>query len=144
MFLAGADVNPEIIFIVTYPRPRCLTALEARTGAARGWLRCPSCGRASLPPDHMRTTPRFPPATPGEDVLVIGPSADDRLARRGAASPFRSRSGWARRIALGSLMFLSLIRLFFAVLDQNGGDMVLYGLATLVSLTLFVSATLRR
>ena len=92
----------------------------------------------------MRTTPRFPPATPGEDVLVIGPSADDRMARRGAASPFRSRSGWARRIALGSLMFLSLIRLFFAVLDQNGGDMVLYGLATLVSLALFVYATLRR
>ena len=67
-------VEPEITFIVTYRCPSCHAALEARTGEAHTWLRCPECGRASLPPEHMRTIPRVRPL-PDEDILVIGPEA---------------------------------------------------------------------
>src|SRR3954468_22641240 len=73
---ATVEQPPDITFIVAYRCPRCHAALEARTSESQTWLRCPKCGRASLPPEHMRE-PRRSTDAPGDDVLVIGPLPDD-------------------------------------------------------------------
>jgi DNA-directed RNA polymerase subunit RPC12/RpoP len=120
----------EMTFIVEYRCPRCDAALEARSGEAFGWLRCPSCGRASLPPEHMRTPrPRTRPSEPpGDDVVIIGP--DPTGADATDRSPFRP--GSFRRIAGASALFLSLLIALLSLLEQDRiGAMVFTVIAVL-------------
>ena len=101
---------------------------------AYGWLRCPRCGRAGLPPEHMRV-PR-PPA-PGEDVLIIGPERPDRSAR--GRSSFRP--GSFRRIASATMLFLSLLIALFSLLEQDRiGAWVFTGIALVCLAFLVVPA----
>jgi len=39
--------------IVTYSCPHCRVQLETQSDGWEGWLRCPACGRASLPPEPV-------------------------------------------------------------------------------------------
>lgn len=109
----------EMTFIVEYRCPRCDAALEARSSEAFGWLRCPNCGRASLPPEHMRPPRARPRARPsgssGDDVVIIGP--DPPGADATARSPFRP--GSFRRIAGASALFLSLLIALLSLLEQD-------------------------
>ena len=47
-------MSSEVVPTTTYSCPNCHVALDAPAGAWDGWLRCPSCGRASLPPEPAR------------------------------------------------------------------------------------------
>ncbi len=55
--------------IVTYSCPHCRAQLEAQFDGWDGWMRCPACGRASLPPEPVN----FGDATRGVGV----PNSDD-------------------------------------------------------------------
>ena len=128
-------VETEFTFIVTYPCPRCHAALEAKTNTLHDWLRCPQCGRASLPPDHTRLPRpiRDPKAKTNvedadDDLFVIGPEAGRR-----AADPFRSvtRPGGVQRIILATGFLIALTLLFVSVLDRNGMGAILSGFAAI-------------
>jgi hypothetical protein len=45
-------VETDITFISVYRCPGCDVALEAVENPGVGWLRCPRCGRPSLPPSY--------------------------------------------------------------------------------------------
>ena len=118
--------SDEITYIVEYQCPTCGAALEARSSETYGWLRCPSCGRASLPPEHMQV-PRPRHREPlGNDVLVIGPN---RSGASGGRSGFRP--GSVRRIVASTALFLSLFLALLAWLEQERVVVRLFGLIAL-------------
>jgi hypothetical protein len=106
-------------------------------------MRCPKCGRASLPPDHaVRPVVRelFPI---DESVLVIGPQPELPVMTPVASAPGRAgrplRAGSTppadlRRIVFGSVLFVSVTLLLFSALDHSSFGMGLFGLAAMVSL----------
>src|SRR5262245_59725752 len=130
---SAAVASPEITFIVNYRCSRCHAALEARTADAQTWLRCPECGRASLPPEHMRSLPR-PIASPDEDVLVIGP--DPLGPRTGANGSLGAsgRTGSGRRIAMAVGILISFTMLMISFLDGNATNVAIFGVSTVVLL----------
>jgi DNA-directed RNA polymerase subunit RPC12/RpoP len=121
-------------FIVEYRCPRCDAALEARSSQSYGWLRCPRCGRASLPPEHMRA-PRPSVRSPlGDDVLIIGPERP-----RGSASDRASfRPGSFRRIAGATALFLSLLIALLSLLEQDRIGALAFFFIALISLAVSV------
>ena len=134
-----------ITFIVGYPCPRCHAMLEARSSDAYGWLRCPRCGRASLPPEHMRMPPREMPPPP-EDVLVIGPSPEYP-----GMSPVHSNSrrsprpsGGVRRLVVATGLILSLTLLVISFLDENALNAMIFGVITLVIFGFLLLSSRRR
>jgi DNA-directed RNA polymerase subunit RPC12/RpoP len=121
-------------FIVEYRCPRCDAALEARSSQDYGWLRCPRCGRASLPPEHMHA-PRPRARVPlGADVLIIGPE------RPGASATGRSsfRPGSFRRIAGATALFLSLLIALLSVLEEDRIGALVFTLIALACLAFSV------
>ena len=123
-------------FIVEYRCPRCGAALEARSSQAYGWLRCPQCGRASLPPEHMRT-PRPSVRLPlDEDVLIIGP--DRPGASASAIGRASSHPGSFRRIAGASALFLSLLIALLGLLEHDQSVAVVFSLVAMVCLAIAV------
>ncbi|WP_435007764.1 hypothetical protein P12x_005029 [Tundrisphaera lichenicola] len=132
-------VDPDFVFIVSYECPRCRTALEARASGPPTWLRCPECGRASLPPEHMRG-PR-PPVEP-QDIKI-----GTFTTGSSAALPIRPRSmapmplnpaarAPAGRLMLGSAFFLTICLFLFSLLSGNAGRSALFGIASAVFLFL--------
>jgi hypothetical protein len=140
-------VEPEITFIVAYQCPACRAALEARSGLAQGWVRCPKCGRASLPPEHMRTVPRAgavtAPAGEGDDVLYIGPGSGARALNPvdSAAPAPASISG--RSVFFGAGFVLSLFLALVSILDRNTINAGVFGFLALLMLALW-SIPIRR
>lgn len=129
-------------FIVTYPCPRCHAALEARASESYTWLRCPRCGRAGLPPEHMRNPPE--PPSPDEDVLVIGPASGDPEAMAGLPHPIVAppNNGWRVLLSIGFL--ISLTMLVLAFLDQNVVRLMIFGAVTVVLFAMLAAARRRR
>lgn len=118
--------QPEITFIVTYPCPGCQASLEAKSRATQGWLRCPRCGRASLPPDTVKPPPLDSDPSLDDDVLVIGPGAkeDGAPLRVAAASRY---PGGARRVTMAVSLLITLTLLGFAFSDGNFVGVAIYG-----------------
>jgi DNA-directed RNA polymerase subunit RPC12/RpoP len=116
--------DSEITFIVEYDCVRCGTRLEAKSSAAEAWLRCPQCGRASLPPQYTRVPRPRARAPLGDDVLVIGssPAGASRSGRSGFGP------GSLRRISGASALFFLLLTAYFAFLDQFRLGAVVFGL----------------
>jgi predicted Zn finger-like uncharacterized protein len=134
-------VEPEITFIVAYQCPACRAALEAKSGLAQGWVRCPKCGRASLPPEHMRAVPRArattEPAGEGDDVLFIGPDPGPRTLNpidSGSPAPV-SISG--RSVLFGAGFVISLFLALVSILDQNTINAGIFGFLALLMLALW-------
>jgi hypothetical protein len=136
-------VDPDFVFIVNYSCPRCHAALEARASGPPSWLRCPSCGRASLPPDHTRSARRSVTFL-DDDTLIIGnfttggAAAPLPIRPRGMAplpSPIAAKTPTAK-LVLGSAFFLSTILFVFSLLDSSGGRAGFFGLAAVVCMIL--------
>jgi hypothetical protein len=132
-------VEPDFIFIVNYQCPRCHAALEARASGPPTWLRCPECGRASLPPEHMRTS-RQPIeesnllvgtfTTNGSTALPIRPRPMAPMpGLPGAKAP-------TARLMLGSGFFLTMFLFLFSLLESNAMRSALFGIAAAVFLFL--------
>ena len=124
-------MDDDFVFIVNYTCPRCHAPLEARAIGAPDWLRCPNCGRASLPPDHERIKNPII----DRDTLVIG---DVRMSM--AALPLRPRAMMpmpsmaaprvsTARLGLGIGLFLAIIAFVFSLLESNGVLAVITGVA---------------
>jgi DNA-directed RNA polymerase subunit RPC12/RpoP len=127
-------VATEMMFIVEYRCPRCDAALEARSSQSYGWLRCPRCGRASLPPEHMRARRPSGRIPLGDDVLIIGPE------RPGASAAARAsfRPGSFRRIACASALFLSLLIALLSLLEHDETGAWVFALIALAFLAFTV------
>jgi hypothetical protein len=138
--------QPEITFIVAYRCPNCQAALEARTSEAQGWLRCPKCGRASLPPDIVRM-PRVDraSASPGEDILVIGPSSEFPGLEPGAGDASRRYpAGAVRRVVLTVGLLMSLAGGITAFFEGNLANVAIFGVVVITLCTILGYTTRRR
>jgi hypothetical protein len=124
------DVTTKVVPIVEYRCARCGVCLAARPAEADGWLRCPQCGCAGLPPE--------PPRSPrpwgwvrrreslGDDVLDVGPDkaaeSETSVASTEAEPSYRSKRtafapGSPRRIMAASLFFVMLLLALLSQLD---------------------------
>ena len=134
-------MDPDFVFIVSYSCPRCHASLEARASGTPGWLRCPGCGRASLPPEHNRATPspfiddktliigHFTTGGPGVPIR-FGPRPMVSLpARQGPPTP-------TAKLLLGSGFFLTTALFVFSLLDSNGGRAGVFGFVAVICLIL--------
>jgi hypothetical protein len=122
----------DITFIIDYDCARCGAALEARSSPAEGWLRCPQCGRAGLPPPYMNTPRPRARAPLSDDVLFIGPTAAD------AAQPRRSGfgPGSLRRISTGSALFFVLLTAYLGLFQHNSPGAWVFGTVAAILLVL--------
>ena len=134
-------MTADFIFIVNYECTRCHAALEDRSSGLPAWLRCPSCGRAGLTPEHDQNAKAsriereggvFVIPADGPDVagLAVRPRP---MAGRPPTTPDRVLS--TRRM-LGAGFFLTAIGCFFAVLEANGVVASVAGVISLVFLFL--------
>jgi hypothetical protein len=120
-------VDADIAYFVTYPCPGCKVELESQHGGWGGWLRCPSCGMPSLPPEILLghpTTRRRVRDFGGDDVLII--EADDGVPPRAAPpdpatliGPPTSPAISALRLVFLTGLVISLFLLLIAYLDEN-------------------------
>jgi hypothetical protein len=133
------DSDPDFVFIVNYACPRCHASLETRTSGPPSWLRCPSCGRAVLPPDQNRITSK--PYVLDETLIIGnfttgGPSVALPLRPRPMA-PFPAKPGSATsttRFLLGTGFFATMVMFLFSLLDSNGARAGVLALICLVLL----------
>jgi hypothetical protein len=118
-----------ITFIVEYDCARCGAKLEAKSSQDDGWVRCPQCGRAGLPPPYMKAPgPRPRVRAPlGDDVLVIGPIPQG-VARSGRSG---FGPGSVRRISAASALFLMLLTACLMLFHQYQHDAWIFGLLAL-------------
>lgn len=124
----------DTAFIVSYRCPRCQATLEAGPKQADSWLRCPKCGRPSLPPAFTRAFVP-PPAVEG-DVIYIGDF--DRLNAIPPALPSSSAAGSAWRMLFLAGLLICAALLIFSLLDQDVIKASIFGLGALVCLGFLV------
>jgi hypothetical protein len=97
-------VSLESIAQATYSCLNCRAELEAKLGAWDGWLRCPACGRVSLPPE--------PVGLPNESQPPAAASALNGVPEP-AFTPGPDVPLEFRRVAAGRMAHTSLARLIF-------------------------------
>jgi hypothetical protein len=118
-------VTSEIAFVDSYTCPRCLAELEPPGESRAMWLRCPGCGRASLPPDRPVLVPRSRPVQEG--LLFIGPEPDPAPVGRPVGRPV---SAWRVFLLIGLVVaFFGLAEAFFS---QHAARAAFFGFLTLV------------
>ncbi|WP_406697644.1 transposase [Singulisphaera sp. Ch08] len=133
----------EITYIVAYRCPNCQAALEARSSEAQTWLRCPKCGRASLPPELVRT-PHVDPILPGDDVLVIGPAAHAAGLDSGEPRPSPAYSGAVRRVLLVVGILAAFMMLMTSFVERDFMNVAIYGVVAIVLLVIMGFTGARR
>lgn len=146
-------MESDIAYFVTYSCPQCHLELESQHGGWEGWLRCPSCGTPSMPPEillgHPATMRRIREAGEGNgDVLVIGDEestdTDDSDPAAAIGPPASPVLGTLRLVFLSGLL-MSLFVLLIAYLDDNQVAMSIFGgLAFLFFLLIFRIPARRR
>ncbi len=131
-------MDPDFIFIVPYECPRCHASLEARASGPPSWLRCPSCGRASLPPEIIRS----PPPPIDDQAFLIGAFSNvpaDLPIRPRAMAPRPSPASTkvpTARLLLGTGFFFTVFLFLFSLLEPDMGRSALFGVAAAVFLFL--------
>ena len=141
-------MSSEIVFIDSYSCPRCRAQLATQYEVWEGWLRCPTCGLPSLPPEPQRVrTPRQPNArmiAPG-DRPAINESPElfmdpDYLA---PGVPIPAHISPARLVfRTGLLVSLGLMLIFF--LDQNTTNTAIFGFLAVVFFILLLRLSANR
>jgi hypothetical protein len=141
-------MSSEIVFIDSYSCPRCRAQLATQYDVWDGWLKCPTCGLASLPPEPQRVrTPRQPSASmraPG-DGPAINESPElfmdpDYVA---PGVPIPAHISPARLVfRTGLLVSLGLMLIFF--LDQNTTNTAIFGFLAVVFFILLLRLSANR
>jgi hypothetical protein len=136
-------MNPAL----KYACPHCRAGLESRVRAWQGWLRCPSCGKASLPPEPAVPAPQVSswPNLP-EDRLDSAlstapdenPSAPDGPAVIGAG---RSLMGSPARLIFVTGFGVSLFMLLIEFLENQISGMAIFGFLSMVFFLLLLRTT---
>jgi hypothetical protein len=136
-------VPTEIEFIDTYACPHCRAELETGFDRWQGWLRCPACGLASLPPEPAK----FPGieralarATVADDILVISDSPDrSPVTERYRPSAAGAGSGIApARLVIRTGFIVSLVLAFLAFLNHQTTNMTILAFLTVVFFVLLL------
>jgi hypothetical protein len=113
-------VDAEIVFLSVYLCPGCGTELEAGEGMMDQWLRCPKCGRPSLPPTDgiTRSRPREPyrrrdlsPDQPGGELLIISAQPDTAPSARSGLKALWVLAGVAISVLICSLLLSSPVEI---------------------------------
>jgi len=97
-------VSSESIALPTYSCPNCRAELEAELSAWDGWLRCPACGRVSLPPERV--------SVPNESQLPAAAGTGNGVPEP-AFIPGLDAAVEFPRLATGRMAHTSLTRLIF-------------------------------
>lgn len=131
-------VETDVAYFVTYPCPHCRLELEAEHDGWQGWLRCPSCGTPSLPPEILLGHPATMRRVRGmgdvdEDVLVIGDEAAPEAADLLGEPPSTVVS--SLRLAFVTGLVISLFILLVSFIDEN---QVVTGFASAFALIFFL------
>ncbi len=128
-------MSSEVVPTTTYSCPSCHVRLDVPPGHWEGWLRCPSCGRASLPPepDALLTVSRGATISGHEngvplevDALADGTGLEIGMPRTGRMA----HTSPARVIfTTGFVICLLLTLIYF--LDSKPGAMAIFGFLTI-------------
>jgi hypothetical protein len=122
-----------------YPCPNCHLPLEAKPGSWQGWLLCPRCGLPSLPPEHVRSSPRQsrPPAK--REVVSAGSAApalsrpEQTAAVTAPRAPRTDRAATssATRLIVSTGLIVSLCLLLVGYLDRSSQNSAIFGFLTI-------------
>ncbi len=140
----------DIVFIDTYLCPHCRAELEAGPEVWQGWLRCPGCGRPSLPPSPVtlpqKRRPQVRTSRPPE-MLFISESGGRTIAAGTDDDepelPLPTRFSPAR-LVLTTGLALSLFMGLVAYLDSNTINMAIFGFLSLIFFVMLLRNSTRR
>jgi hypothetical protein len=142
-------VDSDLVFLVDYPCPRCQADLVARVGGVPEWLRCPSCGQASLPPEHQPIAPAPSVETQAlvlDSFIANGSSAAATTLLRPMVPlppPRRVARTPPVKLFLGSGFFLASVMVLISLLDSSTAMAGIYALAAVTCLV-FLTRSSRR
>jgi hypothetical protein len=144
-------VSAEIVFIDSYLCPHCRTELESGPYRWLGWLRCPVCGRPSLPPGSLpytyarKLTAR--PSNPSE-LLFISESGGRTIVtdpESGAELETTApRMFSPARLVIITGLALCLFMGLVAYLDRNTINMAIFGFLSIFFFVLLLRTSPRR
>jgi hypothetical protein len=129
-------VDSETRYFITYPCPKCKTELEVEHGGWQGWLRCPVCGVASLPPEFLLGHPLTRRHVVDPDESGAATTADEaESAVTDPARLTRPAPTSALRLIFLTGLTLSLFLLLIAFIDQKKQTTAIFGF---LSITFFL------
>jgi hypothetical protein len=125
-------VSTGIDFINSYSCPHCRAELETRFDSRQGWLRCPACGFASLPPEPVgfrASRPSGARAKVADEILVISDSSDRPMGGDSLGPSVAGRLSHATpaRLVFRTGLLVSLALAFIAFLDHRTTTMTIFG-----------------
>jgi hypothetical protein len=118
---------------VNFACPSCRSTLENRGAAWDGWLRCPVCGHATLPPELDSGPParaRKVALDRAEDAIIFLPdssSSTDGQTYFPVAESARPVHTSPARLIFTTGLALSLFLVLVACLDYKMGNAVVFG-----------------
>ena len=135
-----------------YPCPHCRAPIEIGRDRWRGWMLCPECGRAGLPPEaavrrpapgrRVETSPPAHPAAspdPGDSKASPAPL----FAPSASFAPRPSPSN-ASRVIVSTGLVVSLFLLLVAYLDRSSQSSAIFGFLTVLFFLLLLRLPRRR
>ena len=130
-----ANVSTQLEETVTYSCPQCKAQLEAPPGSWDGWVRCPACARAFLPPETERlprgvfaiAAERATDGTPPGESSTPGVAEIEPVGLVTGSHTYTSGPRLVFITGLVLCLFLSLI--FFLV--HEPGKLAIFGALTI-------------
>jgi len=141
-------VATELMSYSRYSCPHCRLLLEARTGRWQGWVTCPNCGLAGLPPkrvtisrDIRRPLVVRQPASYAEIGIRSNGLTQEPASPASSTTPRRRRSpaSGAPRVVASTGLFVSAFLMLIAYLDRSHSRLAIFGGLTFI----FLVAVLR-
>jgi hypothetical protein len=142
-------VRSESRLAVLYSCPHCRAQIEAQVGGWDGWMRCPACGKASLPPEPdvvraVHQSVMVQDATGG--LPAPAGSADPDFAAEGPQPPvvFRRAHTTPTRLIFTTGLVLSLVLALVSFLDMKPRTTAIFGFLAIVCFLMLLRSPTRR
>ncbi len=141
-------MNLEVVSTLTYSCPYCHTELDPPAGHWDGWLRCPSCGRPSLPPE-----PKISPyiisraaASSRADDTALDAGSPSGATNLDAPKPLTGRMAYTSpaRVVFTTGFVLCLLLALIYFLDFAPGKLTLFGFLTIAFFLLLLRTPRKR
>jgi hypothetical protein len=135
-----------------YPCPHCRALIGIGPERWRGWVLCPECGRAGLPPEAAVRYPAFGHRVEGSSPTHLTGSPN---SQNSAVSPApvpvpsatlapRPAPSNASRVIASTGLIVSLFLLLVAYLDRSSQSSAIFGFLTVVFFLLLLRLPRRR
>jgi hypothetical protein len=137
-------MEAEIVHVASYTCPHCNAALEVRQGDWAGWMRCPACGRPSLPPEILSSTSshRAEVTIDQDSGPIFMPLEKAPELRPDPFAQSRPFSAW--RLVFTTGLVLSLMLFVVYAIDGDHLRMTIFGCFAGVSFLLLLRQGLRK